>query len=186
MLNPQKSKICDQYVLAFLSWGLSCGGVHVQFCWPLAGRFVTRYSSCSVCIYLTYFKSDAVLAGLPAIVFSSFKLSPCFYSARIPIWVKTLEVNQYFEVLPCQSYRESGKSKKLLVDVNYNKPIAKAPTSVTIPVQLVKVRISRTWTNCEPVTELCSLSVGTDNIKLPSSANLILDEHCCNCGLNNR
>lgn len=151
-----------------------------------AGRFVTRYSSCSACIYLTYFKSDAVLAGLPAIVFSSFKLSSCFYSARISIWVKTLEVNWYFEVLPCQSYRESGKSKKLLVDVNYNKPIAKALTSVTIPVQLVKVRIRRTWTNCEPVTELCSLSVGTDNIKLPSSANLIPDEHCCNCGLNNR
>lgn len=103
-----------------------------------AGRFVTRYSSCSVCIYLTYFKSDAVLAGLSAIVFSSFKLSSCFYSARISIWVKTLEVNWYFEVLPCQSYRESGKSKKLLVDVNYNKPIAKAATSVTIPVQLVK------------------------------------------------
>lgn len=154
---------------AFLVAACTCS--FVDLC-----RFVTRCSSCSVCIYLTYFKSDAVLAGLPAVVFSSFKLSPCFYSARISIWVKTLEVNTF----------KSGKSKKLLVDVNYNEPIAKAPTSVIIPVQLVNVRISRTWTNCEPVTELCRLSVGTDNIKLLSSANLILYEHCCNCGLNNR
>lgn len=128
---------------AFIVAACTCS--FVDFC-----RFVTRYSSCSVCIiYLAYFKSDAVLAGLPAIVliYCDDHSSVSSYSpARVSIWVKTLEVNSLKYCLQWQSLQVSGQSKKLLVDLNYNKPVAKALTSLVIPVQLVKVRISRTWT----------------------------------------
>lgn len=159
---------------AFLVAACTCS--FVDLCRPLCNKVFFLF-----CLYLPYvFQKRCSVSWSP-----SYRIL-LIQALILFLFCPDLDLSQdprswYFE-----SYRESGKSKKLLVDVNYNKPIAKAATSVTIPVQLVKVRISRTWTNCEPVTELCSLSVDTDNIKLPSSANLILDEHCCNCGLNNR